>query len=75
MREKEREKRHDELFDEIKPRTLLRQQWKRKEESQSSTTEPAAGDQTATLDGQTAQEHEAAGPTEDQAGLIVAMNI
>jgi hypothetical protein len=33
MREKEREKWRDELFDEIKPMTLPRQEWKRKEAS------------------------------------------
>jgi hypothetical protein len=51
MREKELEKRRDELFNEIKPRTLPRQEWKRMVAPQSSTTEPAVGGQTVTPDG------------------------
>jgi hypothetical protein len=54
MREKEHEKRWDELFDEIKPRTLPKQEWKRKEAPRSATAEPAAGGQTVVPGGQTA---------------------
>jgi hypothetical protein len=43
MREKEQEKRRVQLFDEIKPRTLPKQEWKWKEAPQSSVAEPAAG--------------------------------
>jgi hypothetical protein len=53
MWEREQEKRWDELFDEIKPRTLPKQEWRQKEASQHQTIEPATGGQTATLDGQT----------------------
>jgi hypothetical protein len=41
MREKEREKRWDKLFNEIKPVTLSKQEWKQKETPRSSTAEPA----------------------------------
>jgi hypothetical protein len=54
MREKEHEKRWDKLFDEIKPRTLPKQEWKRQEAPRSATAEPAAGGQTAAPGGQTA---------------------
>jgi hypothetical protein len=54
MREKEREKRRDKLFDKIKPRTLPKQEWRRKEAPQHPTAEPAAGGQTTVSGGQTA---------------------
>jgi hypothetical protein len=54
MREKEHEKRWDELFDEIKTTTLLKQEWKRKKAPQSSTAEPATGGQITTSNGLTA---------------------
>jgi hypothetical protein len=41
MREKEREKQRDELFNEIKPMTLPEQEWRWKEAPQCSTAEPA----------------------------------
>jgi hypothetical protein len=43
MWEKEQEKWQDELFDEIKPRTMPKQEWKRKGVPRSSAAEPAAG--------------------------------
>jgi hypothetical protein len=54
MQEKEREKRRDELFNEIKPMTLPKQEWRWKEVPQHSMAEPDADSQTATLGGQTA---------------------
>jgi hypothetical protein len=54
MQEKEFEKRRDELFGEINPRTLPKQKWKRKEAPWSSTAKPAAGDQTPAAGGPTA---------------------
>jgi hypothetical protein len=54
MREKEREKQRDELFDEIKPMTLPKQEWRRKEAPQHSTTELAVDSQTIAPGGQTA---------------------
>jgi hypothetical protein len=41
MRKKEQEKRRDELFNEIKPRTLPKQEWKQKEAPRSSAAKPA----------------------------------
>jgi hypothetical protein len=41
MREKEREKRWNKLFNEIKPVTLSKQEWKQKETPRSSTAKPA----------------------------------
>jgi hypothetical protein len=52
MREREQWKRRDELFDEIKPRTLPKQELRWKQTPQHSTIEPAAGGQTMVLDGQ-----------------------
>jgi hypothetical protein len=54
MRKKEREKWRDDLFDEIKPRTPLKQEWRRKEALQSCTAEAATGGQTAAPGSQTA---------------------
>jgi hypothetical protein len=54
MREKEREKRRDELFKEIKPMTLPKQEWRWKEAPQYLMAEPNADGQTAMLSGQTA---------------------
>jgi hypothetical protein len=51
MREKEREKWWDELFHEIKPRTLPKQEWKRKEAPRGAMAEPAADGQTVMPDG------------------------
>jgi hypothetical protein len=44
----------DELFNEIKPMTVPKQEWRRKEAPQCSTTEPAADGQTVTPGSQTA---------------------
>jgi hypothetical protein len=51
------------LFDEIKPRTLPKQERKRKEAPQSSTAEPAANGQIVTPDGPTATGLAPDGPT------------
>jgi hypothetical protein len=42
MREKDQEKRRDEFFNEIKPMTLLKQEWRRKEAPHCLTAEPDA---------------------------------
>jgi hypothetical protein len=42
MREKDQEKRRDEFFNEIKPMTLLKQEWRWKEAPQCLTAEPDA---------------------------------
>jgi hypothetical protein len=42
-KKKEQEKRRDEFFNEIKPRTLPKQEWKRKEAPRSSAAKPAIG--------------------------------
>jgi hypothetical protein len=62
------------LFDEIKPRTLPKQEWKRKEAPKSSTAEPATSGQTVMPDGQTARAQEAHDLTEDQASPTTAPN-
>jgi hypothetical protein len=54
MREKKQEKQWDELFNEIKPMTLPKQGWKRKDASRSSTTELVASDQIIAPGGPTA---------------------
>jgi hypothetical protein len=54
MQEKEQEKQCYELFDEIKPRTLPKQEWRQKEAPQHPTIELAVGNQTAASGGQTA---------------------
>jgi hypothetical protein len=85
MQEKEREKRRDELFNEIKPMTLPKQEWRWKEAPQHSMAEPDADSQTATLGGQTAigtvpggQTVRAQGvhdPTEDEATALSSPHI
>jgi hypothetical protein len=69
MREKKQENQRDELFDEIKPRTLSKQEWKQKEIPLSSATEPATGRKTATSDGPTAAGSGPSGSTTLSVGL------
>jgi hypothetical protein len=72
MREKEREKRQDELFNEIKPVTLPKQEWRGKGAPLGSMADLAASGQTTTPNGQTARAQEAHGLSEDQAGPTAA---
>jgi hypothetical protein len=67
------------LFNEIKPMTLPKQEWRQKEAPQRSTAEPATdgqtvtpGGQTAPSGGQTTQAHKAHSLTEDEAGPTTA---
>jgi hypothetical protein len=68
MREKEREKRRDELFNEIKPMTLPKQEWRRKDAPQRSTAKPTAAGQTATPSGQTTADSVPGGQTTPSGG-------
>jgi hypothetical protein len=68
MWEKEREKRWDKLFNEIKPVNLPKQEWKWKEVPRSSTVEPAAGGQTTASGSPTASDSVPGGPTTPSGG-------
>jgi hypothetical protein len=63
MREKEQEKRQDELFNENKPVTMPKQECRRKETPLSSTAELATGGQTVAPGGPTTADSVPGGPT------------
>jgi hypothetical protein len=75
MREREQEKQRDELFDEIKPRTLPKQEWRWKQAPQHLTIKPATGSQTMAPDGQTTADSVPGGQiTQSKEGHSLIMN-
>jgi hypothetical protein len=69
MREKEQEKRRDEMFDEINPRTPRKQEWKRKRVHRSVAAKLATSGQTATSDSPTATSSGPSSSTAPSGGL------
>jgi hypothetical protein len=70
MQEREQEKQRDELFNEIKPRTLPKQEWRWKQAPQHPMIKPATGSQTAAPDGQTIADSVPGGQTVPSGGQI-----
>jgi hypothetical protein len=68
MREKERKKWRDELFNEIKLVDMPKHEWKQKEAPQISMTEPAAASQAAAPGGSTTANSVPGGPTAHSGG-------
>jgi hypothetical protein len=68
MREKERKKWRDELFNEIKLVAMPKHEWKQKEAPQISTTEPAAASQAAAPGDPTTANSVPGGPTAHSGG-------
>jgi hypothetical protein len=68
MREKERKKWRDELFNEIKLVAMPKHEWKQKEAPQISTIEPAAASQAAAPGGPTTANSVPGGPTAHSGG-------